>query len=455
MKFREECGIFGGIIVEENIAPAIRDGLFMLQHRGQESAGICCGNEKLNIHKGKGLVQDVLNNSIIKTLNGSTGIGHVRYSTQGYSDELHAQPFMIKYMGQEISIAHNGNVSAAVQMRKRLEEEGEAFITSSDTEMMLKKIIKEIKKPPSDWTLGEIGNILADNFTGGAWSLLFGFTGRVMGFRDPFGYRPLMFCEAKEGYFLASEDCAFQNLNVKKVIEIQPGKAIEIARNGYNIQKIATSSRKELYDCHKKCVFEHIYFAKPFSNIFGRNVYQSRVELGRRCAIENPVYADLVVPVMDSGFAAAIGYSEASKISLHMGLMRNHWEGRSFIQPDQDSRINKVLRKLTPMTSVIKDKRVILVDDSLVRGTTSREIARMVRKAGAKEVHFRVSAPRIVNTCEWGVDIPTKGELIANRLKNISDINNFIETDSLGYLSFNALKDTFGHIGWCYRCFTN
>jgi len=448
MKFKEECGVFGGIIFNGNIAPIIKEGLYMLQHRGQENAGLCCGDDNMSIIKGKGLVHEVLLDNLIENLEGKSGIGHVRYSTQGNSDDIHAQPFMIRYMNEQVSIAHNGNVSAAVLMRKEFEEQGEAFLTSSDTEIILKKVIRESKKPPSEWVLSEIGQILSNNFTGGAWSLLFGFPGRIMAFRDPFGYRPLMFCEAKEGYFIASEDCAFQNLNVTKLIEIQPGEALEVLPTGYKIEKITNA----IYT--KKCVFEHIYFAKPYSNIFGRNVYQARVELGRACAVENPVDADVIVPVMDSGFAAAIGYSQVSGIPLHMGLMRNHWEGRSFIQPDQKSRQNKVLRKLTPMVSVIKDKKIVLVDDSLVRGTTSREIVRMVKKAGAKEVHFRISAPRIVNTCEWGVDIPTKKELIANKFEKISDINNFIEADSLGFLSFDTLKEIFGNKGWCYRCFS-
>lgn len=448
MKFKEECGVFGGIIYNGNIAPVIKEGLFMLQHRGQENAGICCGNDKMTVYKGKGLVHDVLVDSVVNSIEGKIGIGHVRYSTQGKSDNIHAQPFMISYMGEQVSIAHNGNVAVAAKMRTDFEDQGEAFLTSSDTEIILKKVVREIKKPPSQWQMAEIGKILTDNFTGGAWSLLFGFAGRVMAFRDPFGYRPLMFCDAEEGYFIASEDCAFQHITPKKIVEIQPGEAIEIHSNGYKIEKISSMVSS------KKCVFEHIYFAKPYSNIFGRNVYQSRVELGRYCAMENPVDADVIVPVMDSGFAAAIGYSQVSGIPLHMGLMRNHWGGRSFIQPDQQSRQTNVLRKLTPMTSVIKDKRIVLVDDSLVRGTTSREIIRMVKNSGAKEVHFRSSAPRIINTCEWGVDIPTKSELIANKFEKIADINRFIEADSLGYLSFDTLKNIFGKNDWCYRCFS-
>lgn len=447
MKFKEECGIFGGTVFTGNAAPVIREGLFMLQHRGQESAGICCGDEELVNFKGKGLVLEVLPDEIIRTIEGRAGIGHVRYSTQGGSDALHAQPYKVNYLGEKVSVAHNGNAQAALEMREKLEQEGEVFLTSSDTEMILKKVIRELRKPPSQWTFEEVGKVLKDNFTGGSWSILFGFPGKIMAFRDPLGFRPMVFCEAEEGFFVASEDCAFQLLNKKKVFEIEAGEGVEITLNGYTRKRFAKP------ETTSKCVFEHIYFSKPYSTIFGRNVYTTRVELGEKCAIESPADGDVVVPIMDSGFAAAIGYSQKSGIPLHMGLMRNHWVGRTFIQPDQETRKAGVIRKLTPITSVIEGKKVILIDDSLVRGTTSREIVSMLKKAGAKEVHFRISSPKIVNTCQWGVDIPTKSELIANRFANTQEICRFIEADSLEYLSFGCLKEIFGSEGWCYHCF--
>jgi amidophosphoribosyltransferase len=447
MKLKEECGIFGGISFDGDISPIIRDGLFRLQHRGQENAGICCGDEKLDIYKGNGLVLEVLTDSIISKMKGKSGIGHVRYSTQGVSDVLHAQPFMVKYLDEEVSIAHNGNTSAAIEMRKELEKQGEVFLTSSDTEMVFKKVIREMCKPPSQWLFEEIGDILKDNFTGGAWSILFGFPGKVMAFRDPLGFRPLMFCEAEEGYFVASEDCAFQLLKVKKIIELQPGEGIEIHSGGYSIKRFAEVRPA------KQCVFEHIYFSKPYSNIFGRSVYQTRIMLGAKIAEESPVEADIVVPVMDSGFVPALGYSQKSGIPLHMGLMRNHWTGRTFIQPDQQARKKGVLRKLAPIASVIEGKRVILVDDSIVRGTTSREIVKMLQEAGAKEVHFRLASPKIISTCSWGVDIPTKSELIANKFESTEEIRQFIEADSLAYLSLESLQDIFGKQDWCYYCF--
>jgi len=447
MKLKEECGIFGGISFSGDIAPSIRKGLFMLQHRGQESAGICCGNYSFEIVKNKGLVMEALPDSAISNLRGRSGIGHVRYSTQGESDTIHAQPFLINYLGENVSIAHNGNVVSAMDMRQELENAGEIFLTSSDTEMILKKVVLDIHKKPSEWSFKGIGEVLDSNFNEGSWSLLFGFAGRVMGFRDPYGYRPLMFCEAEEGYFLSSEDCAFQLLTPKKIIEIQPGEGIEITADGYTIKRFSNEKTS------KKCVFEHIYFAKPVSNIFGRNVYTTRVDLGRKCAEENHVDADVIVPVMDSGFPSAIGYSEKSGIPMHMGLLRNHWVGRTFIEPGQLTRAKKVRQKLTPIEPVIKDKRVILVDDSLVRGTTSRELVRMLKKTGAKEVHFRLASPMLVNSCLWGIDIPTCEELIANSFDSAADIADFIEADSIGYLSFKGLKDIFGQEGWCYHCF--
>ncbi|OGI23552.1 MAG: amidophosphoribosyltransferase [Candidatus Melainabacteria bacterium RIFOXYA2_FULL_32_9] len=449
MKLGEECGVFGGIAFEDNIAPIIRKGLFMLQHRGQESAGLCCGDQTLSLHKDKGMVMEVLKNKVVKNISGKSGIGHVRYSTQGGSDSAHAQPYMVKYLDENVAIAHNGNVKAAIDMRKKLEQEGEVFLTSSDTEMILKKVISALRKAPSQWTYEEVGKVLSDYFTGGAWSILFGFPGRVIGLRDPLGFRPLFFCEAEGGYFLSSEDSAFQLLEPKNIIEIQPGEGVEITPNGYRIQRFAEEMPS------KKCVFEHIYFARPDSNVFGRNVYQTRVEFGKRCAIENNVEADMVIPVMDSGFAAAIGYSLESGIPLHMGLVRNHWVGRTFIQPQQKERRKGVQRKLMPIASVVSGKRLILIDDSIVRGTTSKEIVRMLKKAGAKEVHFRIASPMIINTCFWGVDIPTKEELIANSYESVEEIRNYLEADSLAYLSFDGLKQIFGIDGWCYHCFEN
>jgi amidophosphoribosyltransferase len=449
VKFSEECGIFGGVCYNSDIAPYIQQGLFMLQHRGQESAGICCGDKDLFTYKNKGLVMEVLTDKTIKDIKGKTGIGHVRYSTQGGSDVLHAQPHVITYLGEKVAVAHNGNVDKAVKMRKYLERQGEVFLTTSDTEMILKKVVRELCKVPTSWTFDEVGEVLTKSFLGGAWSILFCVPGKVFAYRDPIGYRPLCLCESDEGIFVSSEDTSFQLMTNKKVIHLQPGEGAIITKNGYEIRRFAPEMPS------KMCVFEHIYFARPDSNVFGKNVYMARVEIGKKCAIENPVDADIVVPVMDSGFAPAIGYSQQSGIPLQMGLMRNRWVGRTFILPEQQLRRNGVIRKLTPMKEVLEGKRVVIIDDSIVRGTTSREIIRMIRNAGAKEVHFRSASPHLVNSCQWGVDIPSKKDLIANTQKDVEGVRRFIEADSLAYLSLEGIKEIFGWDGWCYSCLTH
>lgn len=446
LKFGEECGVFGGISSKNPIAPYIQQGLFMLQHRGQESAGLCVGEKNPFIYKNKGLVMEVLSDRVISKISGKIGIGHVRYSTQGGSDTTHAQPYFVTYLGEKVAVAHNGNVKAAVEMRKKLEKDGEVFITTADTEMILKKVIRELRKPPSKWTFEEVGQVLKNNFTGGAWSILFLAPGKIFAFRDPVGYRPLSMCKSREGIFVSSEDTSFQMLEEKEIYHINPGEGLEINKENHQIKRFAEEMPS------KKCVFEHIYFARPDSNVFGRNVYSSRVELGKKCAVENPIEADIVIPVMDSGFAPALGYSQQSGIPLQMGLMRNRWVGRTFILPEQQMRSTGVRRKLTPIKEVLKDKRVVVIDDSIVRGTTSREIVRLLKESGAKEVHFRSASPKIVNTCQWGVDIPTKKELIANKHEDICGIKDFIEADSLAYLSLKGLQEIFGNDGWCYSC---
>lgn len=442
------CGIFGGVSKGPNVAPYIQQGLFMLQHRGQESAGLCCGDKDLFIYKNKGLVMEVLSDRVIKNIRGKAGIGHVRYSTQGGSDALHAQPHVITYLGEKVAVAHNGNVDAAVKMKEYFEQLGEVFITTSDTEMILKKVVRSLCKVPSSWTFDEVGDVLTKSFIGGAWSILFCMPGKVFAYRDPMGYRPLSLCESDEGVFVSSEDTSFQLLTNKKIIHLEPGEGVIITKDGYEIRRFAPEMES------KMCVFEHIYFARPDSNIFGKNVYTARVEIGKKCAIENPVDADIVVPVMDSGFAPALGYAQQSGIPFQMGLMRNRWVGRTFILPEQQMRKNGVIRKLTPIREVIEGKKVVIIDDSIVRGTTSREIVRMLRNAGAKEIHFRSASPKLVNSCQWGVDIPSNKELIANVHKNTEGVRKFIEADSLAYLSLEGLKEIFGWKGWCYSCLT-
>ncbi len=446
-KLGEECGIFGGYCKEGHVASYIQGGLFKLQHRGQESAGISSGDINQTLHKAKGLVMEVFDANAIQKLTGKFGIGHVRYSTQGGSNSLNAQPYLINYLGGQVSLAHNGNIQKAMRIREKFEKIGEVFITSSDSEVIFKRIVYGLKKPPSQWTFEGIGECINKDFSEGAFSLVLCLPKKVVAYRDALGYRPLMFCNAEEGYFVASEDVAFGALKVKEIVEIKPGWGVEITSQGYEIKQFAKSVEE------KKCVFEHIYFANPASNIFERNVYQSRIDLGRILAKNDNTKADIVVPVMESGFVSAVGYSRESGIPFEMGLLRNHWIGRSFIQPTQQSRIQKVKAKLTPIKSVVNNKRIILIDDSLVRGTTSREIIKMLKAAGAKEIHFRLASPMLLNSCLWGVDIPTQEELIATVYKNESDIAKQIGADSVRYLPFEGLKEYFGEKGWCYKCF--
>ncbi len=447
MKLGEECGIFGGFAKKGDAKFIIRNGLFKLQHRGQESAGISCGEETQILVKAKGLVMQALDDLSIAKINGRFGIGHVRYSTQGNTSSVNAQPYLIKYMNEHVAIANNGNVKKAMKIREKFEKIGEVFITNSDSEVLLKRIVYGLRKPPSQWTFEEIGQCLGDDFSKGAYSLVLSLPKRIAAYRDPVGYRPLFFCEAKEGWFIASEDIAFQSLDIIKLIEIQPGEGVEITEEGYTIKRFYEQKK----EC--KCVFEHIYFSHPVSNIFGRNVYMTRVELGKTLAKNETIDADMVVPVVDSGIAAAIGYAQESGIPFHTGLIRNHWVGRSFIAPNQETRINKVREKLLIVKPLIKDKKILLIDDSLVRGTTSREIVLMLKKAGAKEVHFRLSSPMIMNTCTWGVDIPTTDELIAVQSRTEEKIAKEIGADSVKYLDMKALKEIFGEKGWCYKCF--
>ncbi len=446
-KLGEECGIFGGFAHNGNISQIITKGLFKLQHRGQESAGISVGDYKQTLIKDKGLVLEALPQSAVEKVEGRFGIGHVRYSTQRGSNSINAQPYLINYLDENVSVAHNGNVKKAMKIRKKFEQIGEVFITSSDSEVLLKRIVYGLKNPPSEWKFQEVGECLCRDFSKGAFSIVFCLPKKVMAYRDPVGYRPLMFCEAKEGYFVASEDVAFGGFDVKKIIEINPGEGVEITEDGYKIEKFCDTLKE------KKCVFEHIYFANPASTIFGKNVYQARVELGRVLAKNDNIEADVVVPVMDSGFAAAIGYSQESGIPLGVGLLRDHWVGRSFIAPTQQSRVSKVREKLTPIKSVVKGKRIILIDDSLVRGTTSKEIIIMLKSAGAKELHFRPASPMILNRCQWGVDIPTCEELLARVCETEKEIAEKIGADSVKYLPFKELKNIFGEYGWCYKCF--
>lgn len=422
-KLKEECGIFGGCSNSTDIAPIIKQGLLRLQHRGQESAGICTGAKFQTLHKNLGLVKDVFKN-LPSNLTGNFGIGHVRYSTQGKNDIKNAQPILIN----NISIAHNGNI----RLKNSL---------YSDTEMILQTIIKKCDK----YTFEAIGDCLNENFSQGAYSLALFLPEKIFAYKDSQGFRPLFFCEAKEGFFIASEDVAFEHLNPIKIIEIQAGFGVEITADSYEIKKFAESLEE------KKCVFEPIYFSSPKSHVFGMNIEQARQNLGKILAQNDNIKADIVVPVPQSGFAAALGYSIQSQIPLKEGFLLND-TNRSFIQPTQESRIEKVQNKLAVISAAVVGKKIILVDDSIVRGTTSKEIIKMLRVCGAKEVHLRLSSPMIINTCFWGVDIPNHDDLLAYS-KTEEEIAQEIGADSVNFLGIKDLKEFFGQNGWCYNCF--
>lgn len=447
-KINEECGIFGGCSRAGNIAPYLKCALLKLQHRGQEAAGICCGDLKQTLYKDFGLVNSVFRNIKISGIKGSFGIGHVRYSTFGDSRKENIQPLKVTYMGEDVSLAHNGNVSEAKNIREKFERIGEVFLSSSDSEVILKRIIFSLKKKPSLWTYDEVAKCLCENFSLGSYCILLYLPNRIMAFRDPFGYRPLMFASCDEGDFAASEDVAFYGLKVNKMIEIMPSCGVEINSEGYEIKPAYTN--KDI----SQCVFEQIYFASPASNIFSKSVYNTRYKLGEILAgcEDKDFCADVAIPVMDSGLACAIGYSSALNIPFHLGLIRNNWMERSFILPEQKKRTRNVLEKFIPVKSVIEGKKVVLIDDSLVRGTTSGEIIKILKECGASEVHMRSVSPKIINTCFWGVDIPTKEELISYN-KTECEIAKIIGAKSVKFLPLDKLRDVFEGDIWCKKCF--
>src|SRR5574344_504297 len=365
-KLHEECGIFGGCCKSANILPIIRDGLIKLQHRGQESAGVfVCGANFQNLYKDLGFVKDVFEN-LPKELKGNCGIGHVRYSTQMTSEVKFAQPFLCK----GISVAHNGNIS-----------DFSGFNGKSDTENLLESIIAEV----SELTFEGIGKFLDKKIKNGAYSIVFCLNSRVFAYRDKFGFRPLFFCEADEGYFVGSEDIAFSGLKVIKIIEIKAGFGVEITENGYEIKRFSSSANE------RKCVFEPIYFSSPKSNVFGLNIGSVRENLGKILAESDTINADVVMPVPKSGNLAGKGYSEKSGIKLVKGILLKDDVVRSFIQPTEGLRKSKIDEKFEFDRNLIKDKTIILVDDSIVRGTTSKEIVRKLRTYGAKAIHLRLS----------------------------------------------------------------
>jgi amidophosphoribosyltransferase len=447
-KFHDECAVMG-IYGHPEASNMVYLGLYALQHRGQESCGIVSSDGKALIsHRQMGLVADAFKEDVIKRLEGQSAIGHNRYSTTGQSHLKNAQPFVVEYSQGPIAVSHNGNLVNGALLREELERSGSIFQSTSDTEV----IIHLIATSRETSLMGRIVEALGR--ARGAYSLLFLTLDRLIAARDPYGFRPLVLGKFPEGknrgaYVFASETCALDLIEAEFIRDVEPGEIITIGAGGMESLKPFPPAP------HAKCIFEYIYFARPDSNLFGHNVYQVRKALGRQLARESAVPADLVTPVPDSGVPAAIGYAEESKIPLEFGLIRNHYVGRTFIEPQQTIRNFGVKIKLNAQRDVLKGKRVVVVDDSIVRGTTSRKIIRMLRDAGAKEVHMRISSPATISPCYYGIDTPTRSELIAST-NSVEEIRRYIEADTLAYLSNEGMYAYFGgrSEGFCDACFT-
>ncbi len=446
-KFHEECGVFG-IYGHPEAANLAYLGLYALQHRGQESAGICSSDgEKLHCRKDMGLVAEIFTESVLKELRGKMAIGHTRYSTAGQSARLNAQPFFVECSKGQIAVAHNGNLTNAIDVRRELEMSGSIFQASSDTEVII-HLMARSREDRLKHALRE--SLLRME---GAYSLALLAKDRLIVARDPHGFRPLAFGrlehDGHSAYVFASETCAFDLIGATYVDDVEPGEMITVDAEGLHRERFAPARKR----C--QCAFEHVYFSRPDSIVFGRSVQESREMLGHLLARESPVDADIVVPLPDSGVDAAIGYAAESGIPYRMGLIRNHYVGRTFIEPKQSIRDFGVKLKLNPVRGIIKGKRVVLVDDSLVRGTTSRKIVRIMRQAGAKEVHLRISCPPTVSPCYYGVDTPDKNELIAAN-HTVDKIRDHTEADSLAYLSLEGLQQAVqdNREEYCYSCYT-
>jgi amidophosphoribosyltransferase len=447
-KFHEECGVFAihGHPEASNLAYL---GLYALQHRGQESAGIASSDgRKIHSVREMGHVADIFTPDVLNCLPGSLAIGHTRYSTAGDTTLRNAQPMAVTCHKGQIAVAHNGNLTNAIELRKYLEQDGSIFQSTSDTEVILHLVARSRERTLS----GALREALLQ--IEGAFSLVFLAEDRIIVARDPHGFRPLAMgrLELSDGSVatvFASETCAFDLINASDVAEVAPGEMVTIAPEGVT---------RELYTpalSTAHCAFEHVYFSRPDSLVFGKAVAQTREQMGRMLAREHPVDADVVVPVPDSGVIAALGYAAEAEIPYRQALIRNHYVGRTFIEPSQAIRDFGVKLKLNPVRHLLDGKRVILVDDSIVRGTTSRKIVRMVRSAGAREVHLRISCPPTISPCYYGVDTPSERELIAAN-QSVEEIRQFVEADSVGYLSLEALRTSLQDEThqFCYSCYT-
>ncbi|HEY2797445.1 MAG TPA: amidophosphoribosyltransferase [Thermoanaerobaculia bacterium] len=440
--YADECGVFG-VSDSEDAANLAYLGLYALQHRGQESAGIASLHQgKIHVEREMGYVADVFDEARLSRLPGKTAIGHVRYSTAGASLLINAQPIVFATGRGPLALGHNGNLVNAREIRSSLEASGALFTTTSDSEVILHLIARS--KSPT--LAGAIAEALLE--VRGAYSIVILSQEGIFAARDPNGVRPLSLGVREGSPVVASETCAFDLIGARYERDVEPGEIVKLSREG-------VSSHRFAFPISTPCVFEHVYFARPDSKVFGRSVAASRQGFGRKLAREHPAQADVVVPVPDSGMYAALGYAEESGIPFVLGLVRNHYVGRTFIEPKQAIRHFGVKVKLNPVREIVEGKRIVLVDDSIVRGTTSRKIVRMLREAGAREVHVRVSSPPTMNTCHYGIDTPTRGELIAAN-QSVEEIQRYIEADSLGYLSVEGMLAAFGRPqqATCTACFT-
>jgi amidophosphoribosyltransferase len=447
-KLHEECGV-AAIYGHPEASKLAYLSLYALQHRGQESAGISSSDgTQIYTKKSMGHVADIFTNSVISSLPGPLAIGHTRYSTSGDTVERNAQPFSVHCNKGRIAVAHNGNITNASELRKDLEARGSIFQASSDTEVILHLVAHSREKTMAAALRDALLQLE------GAFSLVFLAEDRVIVARDPRGFRPLAMgkLETSGGhpaYVFASETCAFDLINAVYLGDVQPGEMVIVGPEGVSRERFAPEQPRS------QCVFEHVYFSRPDSFVFGRQVQDSRDLMGRLLARETPAPADIVVPVPDSGNSAALGYAAESGLPYRLALIRNHYVGRTFIEPSQAIRDFGVKLKLNPVRSLLEGKSVVLIDDSIVRGTTSRKIVRMVRNAGAREVHLRISCPPTISPCFYGVDTPNKSELIAAN-NSIEEIRRFVEADSLAFLSLESLQkavaDTRGE--FCYACYT-
>jgi amidophosphoribosyltransferase len=441
--FKDECGVFG-IFGHPEAANMTYLGLYALQHRGQESAGIAASDRShVRVSRAMGYVADIFDGEALSHLRGPLAIGHVRYSTAGESKLSNAQPILIDCAHGQIAICHNGNLVNARELRDDLVRQGSIFQSGSDTEVILHLYARSKARNVEDAIVESVAGVQ------GAFSLVMLTRDRLIAVRDPHGFRPLALGRLGDAYVVCSETCAMDLIGATYERDVEPGEVLVISADG------ARSLKPFAPAPLAHCVFEHVYFARPDSYVFGKSVNEVRTDLGRILAREQPVAADVVVPVPDSGVCAAMGFADESGLPLRMGLIRNHYVGRTFIQPQQSIRHFGVKVKLNPVRSILDGKRVILVDDSIVRGTTSRKIVGMVRAAGASEVHVRISCPPTISPCFYGVDTPSRSELIA-ATHTLDEIRDFLEADSVGYLSLEGLLSAVGpeRGSYCSSCYT-